>query len=132
MRLFFAAWPSPETSAACRGRGEARTRRQHELPIDEARYWKKNEIVWAGPRETPPELGSLVKALKLELYRHEFILERRPFAAHVTLLRRVNEPKRLPPLPAVAWPVEEFLLVRSRASAGGPTYEPVERYPLSE
>ncbi|HUQ26292.1 MAG TPA: RNA 2',3'-cyclic phosphodiesterase [Burkholderiales bacterium] len=106
--------------------------RKHELPIEEARFWKKNEIVWAGPRAMPAELDALVKSLHLELYRDEFILERRPFAAHVTLLRKASEPKDLPPLPAVTWPVAEFLLVRSRPSASGQTYEPVERFPLSE
>jgi 2'-5' RNA ligase len=119
--------PGRAIGAAKRVRGQ-----RHHLPIEEARFWKKNEIVWVGPREMPATLGALVKALHLELYRDEFILERRPFAAHVTLLRKASEPRVLPPLPAVAWPVGEFLLVRSRASARGPTYEPVERYPLSE
>jgi 2'-5' RNA ligase len=103
---------------------------RHELPIDEAKFWPKNEIVWAGPRALPKPLESLVSALKLELYRDEFILERRPFAAHVTLLRKAASPAAMPPLPDVRWPVDEFLLVRSRTSAKGPAYEPVERFPL--
>jgi 2'-5' RNA ligase len=106
--------------------------RRHELPIEEARFWKKNQIVWAGPRETPVELDSLVKSLLLELYRDQFILERRRFAAHVTLLRRARAPAALPPLPRVAWPVQEFVLVGSRSSSRGSTYEPVEHFPLSE
>jgi len=36
----------------------------------------------------------------------------------------------LPELPAVSWPVEEFVLVRSRLAAEGPSYEVVGRYPL--
>lgn len=103
---------------------------RHELPIEVAKFWPKNEIVWAGPRELPGPLESLVRALKLELYRDEFILEQRPFAAHVTLLRRAEKPAALPPLPGVRWPVNEFLLVRSRTSAKGPAYEPVERFLL--
>lgn len=113
------------TSAARRVRG-----RRHALPIELARYVKRNEMVWVAPRETPPALEALVKALQLELYREEFFLERRPFAAHVTLLRKAREPEVLPPLPAVRWPVDEFLLVQSRSSAKGPVYEPVERFPL--
>jgi 2'-5' RNA ligase len=119
--------PARATAAARRVRA-----RQHVLPIDMARYVKRNEMVWVAPRETPPELEALVKALHFELYRAEFILERRPFAAHVTLLRKALKPQALPPLPAVAWPVREFLLVRSQTSARGSTYEPVERFPLSE
>ena len=119
--------PARAIAAAKRVRGP-----RHELPIEEARYWKKNQIVWAGPRETPPALAGLVASLTMELYRAEFILERRPFAAHVTLLRKAQQPKSLPPLPGVAWPVAEFVLVCSRTSARGSTYEVVERYPLSE
>ena len=120
-----AADPARATASARRVKAS-----RHELPIEEAKFWPKNEIVWAGPRELPKLLEALVSALKLELYRDEFILERRPFAAHVTLLRRAAKPATLPPLPAVRWPVNEFLLVRSRTSAGGPSYEPVERFPL--
>jgi len=119
--------PAKAMAAAKRVRGV-----RHELPIEQARFWKKNQIVWAGPREMPPALDSLVKSLHLALYRAEFILERRPFAAHVTLLRKAREPAALPPLPRVAWPVDEFVLVGSRISSRGSTYEPVERFPLSK
>jgi 2'-5' RNA ligase len=101
----------------------------HDLPIEHARHWRENNIVWAGPRETPLALAALFKSLSLELYREEFILERRPFAAHVTLIRKARA-ARLPPLPAVEWPVREFLLVRSSLSSKGSTYEPLERFAL--
>lgn len=101
----------------------------HDLPIEHARHWRENNIVWAGPRDTPPALKTLFESLSLELYREEFILERRPFAAHVTLIRKARA-ARLPPLPAVKWPVREFLLVRSSLSSKGSTYEPLERFAL--
>jgi 2'-5' RNA ligase len=65
----------------------------------------------------------------MELYREELILERRPFAAHVTLIRKARAAE-LPPLPALDWPVDEFLLVRSLVSSSGSTYEMLERFPL--
>jgi 2'-5' RNA ligase len=102
----------------------------HELPIEEARYWRENSIVWAGPREMPLELKALHEGLSKALYREEFILERRPFAAHVTLIRKARR-AALPPLPALEWPVGEFLLVRSALSSKGASYEPVERFALS-
>jgi RNA 2',3'-cyclic 3'-phosphodiesterase len=98
----------------------------HELPIEEARYWRENQIVWAGPRETPLELKGLHERLGMALYREEFMLERRAFAAHVTLVRKARAAK-FPPIPAVRWPVREFFLVRSMRS----TYEPLERFALS-
>jgi 2'-5' RNA ligase len=102
----------------------------HALPIEQARYWRENHIVWAGPRAPPPPLQALFDRLSMELYREEFILERRPFAAHVTLIRKARAAKSLPPLPAVDWPVREFLLVRSSLSSKGSTYEPLERFAL--
>lgn len=97
----------------------------HELAMEQARYWRENHIVWAGPRQTPAPLKALFDSLSMELYREEFILERRPFAAHVTLIRKARNAK-LPPLPAVEWPVREFRLVRSK----GGSYEPVESFAL--
>ena len=110
--------------AGKRVRGKA-----HQLPIEEARYVRANRMVWVAPRETPPALSALHESLAMELYREEFILERRPFAAHVTLIRDAQRAE-LPPLPVAQWPVEEFVLVRSRVSARGATYEPLERFTL--
>lgn len=86
---------------------------KHHLPIEHAEYWRHNQIVWAGPREVPPGLASLAAALKSELMKEGFILEERPFAAHVTLLRKAPRPTAFPALPAVAWPAREFALVAS-------------------
>jgi RNA 2',3'-cyclic 3'-phosphodiesterase len=101
----------------------------HTLPMEEARYWRDNRIVWAGPRETPAPLAELFKRLELALFKEDFILERRPFTAHVTLIRKARAAK-LPPVPALDWPVREFLLVRSRLSSAGSAYEPLERFAL--
>lgn len=103
----------------------------HELPIEQARYWRENNIVWAGPRETPPALKALFDGLSMELFREEFILERRPFAAHITLIRKARAAKSLPPLPAMDWPINEFVLVRSSLSSAGSTYDVLEQFPLA-
>lgn len=104
---------------------------RHSLPIEEARYVRENQMVWVRPRETPAALTSLFERLSMELYREEFILERRPFAAHVTLIRKARR-ANLPALPAVQWPVTEFLLVRSALSSKGASYEPLERFTLQQ
>lgn len=100
----------------------------HHLPIEHARY--VNRMIWVAPREVPAPLAALHSALAVELFREEFILERRPFAAHVTLIRDARGAVLHEP-PAVDWPVSEFLLVRSSLSSRGPTYEPLERFPLT-
>ena len=103
---------------------------RHTLPIDHAEYWKHNKVVWVGPQTMPAPLAALVNQLHGSLREHGFVLEDRPFAAHITLLRKAKPPKSLPPLPSVEWPVNEMLLMRSRTSPKGSTYEPLERFPL--
>lgn len=88
--------------------------------VEEARYWARNRIVWAGPRETPEALARLAAAIG----------EVRRFATHITLIRKARPPRRLPPLPALNWPVEEFRLVNSAPGRGGPDYEVLGRYAL--
>src|SRR5882672_6392219 len=82
------------------------------LPLEEASYWAHNRIVWAGPRVLPAELALLAETLQMELYKEGFILERRPFAAHVTLVRRAAA-QSLPALPRIEWLAKEFALVRA-------------------
>jgi len=103
----------------------------HTLPIEAARYWARNHIVWLGPRETPNALEALVSSLVLQLNEKGFKTESRKFSAHITLIRKARDPGTLPVVPAVTWPVEEFVLVRSRLSATGSRYEVLERFPLS-
>ena len=100
--------------------------RRHQLPIETAKYVRRNEMVWVAPVAMPAELAELVQSLHTALRAHSFRLEERPFAAHVTLIRKARQPTSLPPLPAVAWPVREFALISSRTSSKGSTYEPVE------
>ncbi len=156
MRLFFAAWPDAgtaealwawgrEAQRACGGRltrretihltlaflGEADPRQARAtgeavrlpgcmLKIEQARYWAHNRIVWVGPKVTPEALSTLSQALG----------ESRRYAAHVTLLRDAR-PAELPPPPALAWPVREFVLVSSTLSGAGPSYEILARYALA-
>jgi 2'-5' RNA ligase len=163
VRLFFAAWPPPETARSLQGwasafegrvtpaekihvtlafLGDAAPEkaiaaarrvqaRRHHIPIEKAQYWKHNRIVWAGPSETPQELKALVDTLHFELRRAEYLLEPRPFAVHVTLVRNARAPGKLPALPSVEWPVREFVLARSSVSSKGSTYDIVERFALT-
>jgi len=127
LTLAFLGAVAPEKAIAAARRVEGRP---HALPIEKAHYWKHNKIIWAGPHDLPSALKALVESLHLALYKAEFILESRTYAAHVTLLRSAPHPGELPPLPRVEWPVGEFTLVRSAVSNKGSSYEIVERFPL--
>lgn len=104
---------------------------RHDLPLEEARYVKRNQIVWASPRAVPDPLARLASDLHAALAAAGFTLEPRPFAAHVTLLRKARAPRALPPLPPLAWPVDAFTLVASSLSGGGSRYEQLEAFELS-
>jgi 2'-5' RNA ligase len=101
------------------------------LRIDRARYWGHNHIVFAAPRETPPRLAQLVRDLERSLERHRFRFDRRDYKPHVTLLRHAkwsDEP--LPEMPAVRWPVRDFVLVQSPQQEGDTRYRVIARFPL--
>ena len=117
--------PAKAAAAARRVKGRAFV-----LPLDTSKYWKHNQIVWAGPNAMPPPLSDLATQLHRALSDHGFILEKRPFAAHITLLRKTSPPTALPPLPPIHWPAPEFVLVRSVPGNKGSRYETVERFPI--
>lgn len=103
----------------------------HSLALEEARYWKHNRVVWAGPRAIPPALGALAEALNRELIAADFPTEAREFNAHVTLIRQARLPRMLPGLPTIVWPVSEMVLVRTQLSSTGSSYAMLERFALT-
>jgi 2'-5' RNA ligase len=102
----------------------------HKLLIEQAVYWAHNRILWVGPQRSSAPMQRLARELGKALRRTGFALERRPFAAHVTLIRKARAPRALPPLPKVEWPVDEFVLVRSVLSNEGSQYAVLERFAL--
>lgn len=99
-----------------------------DLSLDELGYWKHNRILWAGG--VSPRLTLLAKELNDGLRLAGFRLDSRPFVAHMTLLRDARCVE-IPAFPApIAWPVTEFVLVESRLSSEGASYEAIGRWPL--
>ena len=114
----------------------ARKLQQHcktfNLPVDTAKYWRHNRIVWVGPQAMPEPLRQLAADLRRELLLKNFAMEEREFAAHVTLIRKAGPPKSLPPLPSIEWPAREFVLVCSVPDKErSPHYETLERFLLA-
>jgi 2'-5' RNA ligase len=101
-----------------------------ELSIDTSRYWRHNQIVWVGPASMPDPLDALVRQLHGFLADAAFTLEKRAFAAHVTLLRKAAQPRSLPALPRADWPAREFLLMGS--VPGGNKYRAIAAFPLDD
>ena len=103
-----------------------------ELVLDRLGHWPRPQVLWAGPAETPPGLLALHAHLGAGLQALGFELDPRPFAAHVTLARRIRRwPQGAAALDPVHWPAREFALVES-VPGSAPAYRPLARWPLAE
>ncbi|HEX2825453.1 MAG TPA: RNA 2',3'-cyclic phosphodiesterase [Burkholderiales bacterium] len=100
--------------------------RPFELATDVLGYWRHNRIVWAGARETPSALTSLVADLTAALAAAGYRGEDRPYAPHVTLVRNARRPPRTADVAAPRWSARDFVLAES---AGG-RYDVLARWPL--
>lgn len=97
--------------------------------LDQAAWWKRNRIAWAGSRDTPAPLAQLGASLMTALAAEGFPCDRKPFVPHVTLLRD-SRCRADPPMPSsILWRVRDFVLVRSRLSSAGAAYEIIGRWP---
>ncbi|MGH8682116.1 MAG: RNA 2',3'-cyclic phosphodiesterase [Burkholderiales bacterium] len=106
-------------AAAAAGRVQ---RRGFELVLDRAGLWPHNRIAWAGATAVPPELDALVTELRTALAAAGVGFDAKPFALHITLVRKARPGAALPALDPIRWRVAEFVLVRSVPRAGGSDY----------
>ena len=102
--------------AASRVAGEA-----FDVALDEVGAFRSARVAWIGSSAGLPALTSLQSGLAAELRREGFELESRPFAAHVTLVRRISRPVAREAVAPIAWRVRDFALVASNTGKG--TYE---------
>ncbi len=103
------------------------------LVLKSAHYWGHNHIVYAAPETVPPQLAELVEGLERNLRKHHFHFEVRPYKPHVTLLRNALwSDVPLPPMRAVHWQVDDFVLVQSLHDEQGAKYEVLAHFPLRE
>ena len=131
LTLAFLGEQPAERVAALQRLAAALAAEAFELDLSCAGAWQRGRIVWGGPEVTPPALAELAAGLTDALRADGFEVERRPFAAHVTLVRNGRQPPPRAIDPPVRWPVRDFALMRSRLGAEGARYEVIGRWPLS-
>ncbi len=102
------------------------------LEIDHLGVFPRARVVWAGVSHPPPELLDLAGTLERICRDCDLPPESRPFAPHLTLLRKAPRHVRLSrtAIDPVVWPVREFVLVASDTRPEGAVYTVVERWPL--
>lgn len=112
--------------------------RSFDLTLDRLGFWHHNHLLWAGCETSPPALPALADDLAAAVQQGGFAVAngKHSFAPHVTLLRKVPAgaaPASIGALPdseVLHWHCDEFVLVRSRPSSAGSSYESLARFPL--
>lgn len=107
-----------------------------ELILDRLGCWRHNRIAYLAPNSPPEALLGLVTTLEACLDRLAIDFDRRPYAPHVTLARKVacadgNPDGRIEVTP-MRWPVRAFDLIESVPTPAGVRYERLARLALSD
>lgn len=100
------------------------------IDLDEIGCFPHAGVAWAGFRDPPPALLGLQAALADRLALQGLDRETRPFAPHLTLVRRIGAPVERQAIRPVAWPARAFSLVESNRHRGG--YTTVAEWSLRE
>jgi 2'-5' RNA ligase len=104
-----------------------------ERSLDRLGFWPQRDILWAGCRQSPAPLRSLVDSLVADLRAAGFAIDHRPGAAHVPhiTLARGTRCASLPRLATpLRWPVGEFALVESQLNAAAASYRTLASFAL--
>jgi len=100
------------------------------LTLDRLGYFRRPQVAWLGCTATPAALQALVAGLSDAAASCGFPPERRPYAVHLTVARKLRrDPGRLPLLP-ITWPVKQFVLMESVSDADGVLYRPLRFWDL--
>ncbi|MGV2896000.1 RNA 2',3'-cyclic phosphodiesterase [Achromobacter sp. AGC78] len=114
-----------------------------ELELDRYGVFKRQRILWAGPREAGPreagprEAPAPLQAMHDGLWHwladYGLAAPPQPFRPHVTLLRNIERDDPPPPPPdALIWRYDRLVLVASESQTGGSRYRLVaQSRPLS-
>ncbi len=100
------------------------------LQLNELGFWRRPQVVWLGTDTMPTSLLDLATALKRAMISCHLEPDERPFQAHMTLMRKAHRPPEASSVSPLAWPIDDFALVRSDTRAEGVRYEVLRRWRL--
>src|SRR6056297_3823947 len=97
-----------------------------DLTLDRFGWFARARVAWlGGPATTDGK--ALVAALTTRMDALELAFDRRPWAPHVTLFRKVAKRPQLPAVEPLDWSVSRFVLIES---VSGKPYEPLASFDL--
>jgi 2'-5' RNA ligase len=100
------------------------------LNINKLIHRERQRMIWAVPSETPEVLRNLATSLGKQLEQCGVQTEKRPYLAHITLVRKLSRLPRPVELSPLQWDVEEFCLVESAPQSTGAVYTVLEKWRL--
>lgn len=101
-----------------------------DLILDQYGYWRRPRVFWLGG-QAPESLLRLVDHLRAGMKACGIEPETRPFAPHMTLLRKVGHAPAGVFSASMSWHVADFALVSSNTRPQGVEYQVLQRWPLS-
>jgi 2'-5' RNA ligase len=113
------------------GEGVARVASRFELTLDLVGGFRDARVAWLGAEPVPAPLAALADGLNEHLAAQGFRVDRRPFAAHVTLARKCRSMLRRERVAPVVWNVDRLSLVASEFAGGGSCYRTHAEWPLA-
>ncbi|TNF33940.1 MAG: RNA 2',3'-cyclic phosphodiesterase [Gammaproteobacteria bacterium] len=100
------------------------------LRLDRYGHFYQARVFWLGCSDIPPVLKQLYTDLATAFTGCGYTADKRPYAPHVTLMRKLLKPGPLIQPEAIHWPVREFVMLESLSHPEGVEYRVIERYPL--
>jgi 2'-5' RNA ligase len=128
LTLAFLGEVGAERVDAVRGPAAEARAAPFDLVLDHVGAFRKARVAWAGSSGLPAVLIELQSNLDRALRAAQFPLDDRPFAAHVTLARKIARPVPPAPMPQIRWPAKELVLARTETGTG--RYSILERWSL--
>ncbi|MGH8273453.1 MAG: RNA 2',3'-cyclic phosphodiesterase [Gammaproteobacteria bacterium] len=101
-----------------------------ELSLDRLGCFSRARVLWLGPERTPSGLRRDAHALWDALAPLGVARERRPFAAHLTLARKIACPPEAQIRP-ILWRYAGFILAESVTDPRGARYTVIAKWPRS-
>lgn len=112
--------------------GESISVDRFRLDLTQIGCWKRSAVGWVAPEHVPTLLEALVSELCQRLQGVGFPVDDRPFAPHVTLLRKAKcNTLAAHPDAQLVWRVDRFLLMQSETRQTGPIYTQIGAWGLN-
>ena len=118
LTLAFLGEVAPERLDEVRAAADAIRGAPFELVLDGVGSFQKARVAWAGSSGLPGALVRLQSDLETGLRAAGFALDERPFAAHVTLARKIAFSVTAAAMAPIRWQASEYVLARSESGSG--------------